>query len=127
MDPTMGDGDAVLYFRPMGSLAADDIVVYRGDSGEQQIGRVVALPGDAVEVTREGALMINGSEQPPVSTGVVTLPSDGGPSYPLTLGEGEYFVLGDGRTRAVDSRQLGPIGVNEVEGKVIALLRLRGI
>ena len=127
MEPTMGDGDVALYYRPLDGLQADDIVVYRGDSGRQLVGRVVAQPGDTVEVTREGVLMLNGAEQPAISSGVVTLPSDSGPSYPLTLAEGEFFVLGDGRTNAVDSRELGPIGVNEVEGKVIALLRLRGI
>jgi signal peptidase I len=68
---------------------------------------------------------VNGAEQPS-PTGEVTLPGSADVVYPLSLGDGQYFVLGDGRAQAVDSRELGPIGTNEVEGKVIALLRLRG-
>lgn len=126
MEPTMGDGDVVLFYRLSSDLQADDLVVYDNGSGEQVIGRVVAQPGDTVEVTEEGDFLLNGTRQPSLQ-GEATLPSDSGPSYPLTLAEGEYFVLGDGRSDAVDSRELGPIGSDEVEGVVMALLRLRGI
>lgn len=126
MQPTSGDGDLALTFRMPGQLAANDVVAYCDQSGNQLVGRVVALPGNTVEVTAEGVLRVNGTAQPS-TTGETTQPVQGGPAYPLVLGEDEYFILGDSRLRATDSRTVGPVGINEVEGKVIALLRLRGI
>lgn len=126
MEPTSGDGDLALTFRLVDQLVAQDVVVYRSQSGKQLVGRVAAQPGDTVEVTEEGNLKVNGTVQPSI-TGETTQPVQGGPAYPLVLGEGEYFILGDSRLRATDSRTVGPVGINEVEGKVIALLRLRGI
>ena len=126
MLPASGDGDVALIDRLGRDFMADDIIVYHDADGEQHVGRIVALPGDEVEVTNAGAFEVNGNEQPS-PTGNETLPSSNGPTYPLKLGENEYFVLGDSRLQAVDSRSTGPVGINEVEGKVIALLRLRGI
>ena len=126
MLPASGDGDVALIDRLGRKLVADEIVVYRDADGEQHVGRVVALPGDKVEVTVDGNFEVNGSVQPS-PTGDETKPGSGGFRYPLTLGKDEYFVLGDSRLQAVDSRSTGPVGINEVEGKVIALLRLRGI
>ncbi len=126
MEPASGDGDVALMYRLDSQLAVDDLVVYRGRSGEELVGRVVALPGDTVQITDDGTVMLNGADQPDMN-GQKAPPSESGPEYPLVLGEGEYFVLGDNRSSAVDSREMGAIGINEVEGKVIALLRLRGI
>lgn len=126
MKPTSGDGDVVLFDRLSRDIAADDVIVYHDDEGQQLVGRVVALPGDTVEVTDDGTFEVNGNEQPS-PTGEETQPGASGETYPLTLQKDEYFVLGDSRMQAVDSRETGPIGITEVEGKVIALLRLRGI
>ena len=124
MSPASGDGDVALTYRLEQAYSANDVIVYRPQSGQQLIGRVVALPGD--EVTEDGTFKVNGSAQPS-SNGQSTAPAESGPAYPLTLGEGQYFVLGDDRMQAVDSREVGAIGINVVEGKVVALLRVRGI
>lgn len=127
MEPTSGDGDVALTFRLAGALQAQDLIAYEGpEAGTLLVGRVIAQPGDTVEVTGDGEVRVNGGVQPSPAN-EETQPDESGPSYPLTLGDNEYFVLGDGRAEAVDSRSLGPIGINEVEGKVIALLRLREI
>lgn len=125
MKPTAGDGDLALTYRVFGGLEADDVVVYRVGQTEA-MGRVVAQPGDTVEVTSDGVFKVNGAAQPSL-TGASTPQSGDALSYPLTLGEGQYFVLADARGNATDSRELGVIGNNEVEGKVVALLRLRQI
>lgn len=125
MKPTAGDGDVALVYRLDSGLKVDDLVVYEVD-GKKLVGRVVARPGDEVEVTSDGELKVNGTVQPSI-TGERTEPGSSGAAYPITLGEGEYFILGDGRTSATDSRDVGTVGVNEVTGKVIALLRLRDI
>ena len=125
MKPTAGDGDLALTYRVLGALEADDVVIYRVGQTEA-MGRVVAQPGDTVEIASDGVLKVSGAVQPSL-TGAATPPSGDAVTYPLTLGEGQYFVLADARGNASDSRELGVIGNNEVEGKVIALLRLRQI
>jgi len=75
------------------------------------VKRVVALPGDEVEL-RGLELFVDGVQQP--------RPSEGGPASPVPSGaarpaeslevpHGHCFVLGDARERAVDSRDYGPV------------------
>lgn len=123
MKPTAGDGDLALTYRLDEGFSPDDVVAYRTSTGKL-VGRIVAKPGDTVEVTATGELKVNGSIQPS-TTGELTKPAANGPAYPITLAEGEYFILGDDRAEAVDSREAGAISDNQIEGKIIALLRIR--
>ncbi|MGI6033309.1 MAG: signal peptidase I [Coriobacteriales bacterium] len=125
MSPSIGDGDLALTTRIVDGLEANDLIAFEHD-GDMLIGRVVALPGDTVEIRNDGTFVVNGTEQTSL-TAERTLPGSADVSYPLTLGEGQYFVLGDSRTQAKDSRDVGPIDVSEVKGKIIAVLRLRDI
>lgn len=124
MRPTAGDGDLVLTTRFF-SLESDDLVVYQLD-GKSTLGRVVAQPGDTVEITSDGDLKVNGNVQASVTQGNTSQGSLAG-QYPITLGEGQYFILNDSRDDTADSRQSGAIGLDGIDGKVIALLRIRGI
>ena len=45
--------------------------------------------------------------------------------FPYLVPKGKIFVLGDFRTQATDSRKLGAIPANDVEGVTIGLLRRR--
>lgn len=47
--------------------------------------------------------------------------------FPVTIGEGEYFVLGDNRIKAEDSRIYGVVSNREIQGSVITLIRRRGL
>lgn len=125
MRPTAGDGDLVLTSRVIDSLESDDLVVYEED-GKQVLGRVVAQPGDMVEITDDGELKVNGNEQASVTQGSTTKGSSS-IVYPITLEEGQYFVLNDDRDDVSDSREYGAVGLNAIQGKVIALLRIREI
>ena len=125
MRPTAGDGDLVLTSRVIDSLESDDLVIYEED-GKQVLGRVVAQPGDTVEITDDGELKVNGNEQASVTQGSTTKGSSS-IVYPITLEEGQYFVLNDDRDDVSDSREYGAVGLNAIQGKVIALLRIREI
>ena len=48
-------------------------------------------------------------------------------SVPVDIPEGCVFVLGDNRQEAADSRDFGPVSLESVEGKVISILRRRGL
>ena len=48
-------------------------------------------------------------------------------SLSLSVPEGSVYVLGDYRTNTQDSRDFGAIPIKSVQGKVITILRRRGL
>lgn len=124
MDPSCKDGDIVLFDRMEKEYQARDVVVLSADD-ETQVRRIVAVPGDTVEITEEG-LFINGYRQLETDSTTVTQPYMEGIRYPVTLKTGEYFVLADQRDNAADSRLYGAVQEKDLKGTVITLLRRRG-
>ena len=124
MTPSCKDGDLVLFDRTRKQYQAGDLVVF-SRNGEDQIRRIVAVPGDQVEITEEG-LFINGYLQLEKEITTETLPREDCVSYPIELKEQEYFVLADQRDSAKDSRWYGSVQKEEIKGAVILLLRRRG-
>lgn len=124
MSPAFKDGDLAVYYRLQKEFQPSDVVVIEKD-GETQVRRIVAKSGDKVEITAEG-LKINGYFQQEAGIYTETLPYTEGISFPLTLGEEEYFVLGDNRFGAKDSRIYGAVKKEEIKGTIITLLRHRG-
>lgn len=122
MTPHIKPGDLLLYYRLPRSYAAGEVVVFRKD-GQRYTGRIAARAGDTVEVTDSALLCINGSVVAEPDIYESTPRYDSGVTYPLTLAEGEYFILCDARQGARDSRWFGPVRAEEMKGRVIALLR----
>ena len=124
MFPSVKDGDLIIAFRLEPVYEKDDVVVYTAE-GESVIGRIVAAEGDVVMIDENGALFVNGTEQ----SGEIMYPMYAGEelSYPYTIPEGCVFILGDYRTQSRDSRNFGAIELRDVKGKVITILRRRGI
>ena len=85
--------------------------------------RVIAVPGDTVEITEERGLTVNGNALIEPYIYSPTKPYEGYTMYPVALEEGEYFVLSDLRNGGVDSRYFGPVKQEEIQGIVITLLR----
>ena len=125
MSPAFKDGDLVLYYRLEKEYAQSDVVVAEKD-GEIQVRRIVAKGGDKVDITENG-LLINGYAQQEKDIFSDTLPYTKGITFPITLKEDEYFVLGDNRTIAKDSRVYGVVKEKEIKGSVISLIRRRGL
>ncbi len=124
MSPAFKDGDLAIYYRLQKEVHPSDTVIIEKD-GETQIRRIIAKPGDSVEITADG-LKINGYLQQETGIYTETLPYTEGISFPITLEENEYFVLGDNRSEAKDSRIYGVVKKEEIKGTVITLLRHRG-
>ena len=126
MVPAVKDGDLAIVFRMQQEYAKNDVIAYRTDTGTK-FGRIVARATDVVTIDDNGSLTVNGTTQ----TGEILYPTypdeDGSLTYPYKVPENSVFVLGDYRTRATDSRLLGAVSLDQVEGKVITILRRRGL
>jgi signal peptidase I len=123
MYPAILDGDVLLCYRLEPEYRKDDVVVAQVD-GATVIGRVVARGGDSVNITAEGSLFVNGTEQRG-EIAFYTYPE--GASYPLVVPEDCVYLLGDNRSNTVDSRSFGPVPLGDVQAKVVSLFRKRGI
>ncbi|EGT5619432.1 signal peptidase I [Clostridium perfringens] len=125
MSPAYKDGDLAIYYRLQKDYKPSDTVIVEKD-GEKQIRRIIAKAGDTVDITDKG-LKINGYLQQENNIYTETLPYKEGIQFPITLGEGEYFVLADNRTNAKDSRIYGIVKEKEIKGLIITLIRRRGL
>ena len=126
MQPRIDAGDTVLIYRLDKDVTAQDVVVLEKEiDGKKQtlISRVVAGPGDTVEVTDDGQLIVNGNTMIEYNIYGKTRPYENGATYPLTLGPDECFVLADTREGGMDSRYFGPVSQDEIAGTVIAIWR----
>lgn len=122
MSPRISAGDLMLYYRMTNTWHAQDIAVLEKD-GVQYTARIVAQPGDTVEITKDAALKINNSVVLENDIYYTTPRYDDNVTYPVTLADDEYFVLCDYREGAKDSRYFGPVHQSELKGKVITVLR----
>lgn len=123
MRPTLEDGDRLLLDRFGFKLFGPrrfDIVLFKSDSGQTNIKRIVALPGESV-VIRDGKLYVNGKllESPShLKFGEITSPGRVGES--ISLGRDEYFVLSDNLESGEDSRSesIGNVTRKMIRGRI---------
>lgn len=110
MDPTLKEGDILLLYK-LGQINRFDVVVIdKSVEGDELIKRIIALPGESVEMV-DGKLYINDTlSEDPYASG---LNIDFNKVY---LGEDEYFVMGDNRTVSLDSRVFGKIKRDSIKG-----------
>lgn len=128
MYPSIRAGDALFYYR-LGTLSCQDTVVYKS-GGKLFVGRVQAKEGDNISVTENHELTVNGTVQPVQErAGIFYRTFDTALScdYPMLLRENEFYILGDQRESAEDSRKMGPIKRRDIKGKVFMVIRRRAI
>lgn len=97
-----------------------DIIVFPYQYKEDTyfIKRIIGMPGETVQITDKGEILINGEELVE-SYGREVIKDPGLASDPITLGEDEYFVMGDNRNYSKDSRfpDVGNIKRADIIGK----------
>ena len=97
-----------------------DIIAFRTTGNDEiQIKRVSACPGDRIRID-EGDIYINGVLCEQAKEYIQDLVSAGVASNEITVGENEYFVLGDHAVYSEDSRSsdIGMVPKNQIVGKV---------
>ncbi len=116
MDNTLFDGEQLLL-NPSAEIRSGDIVVF--EYGQTYlIKRVVGLPGDTVAVVK-GVLYVNNIkyDESYLSEECITRFMDS--SFMVTVGEDEYFVMGDNRDNSRDSRSFGCVPRDTITGVAI--------
>ena len=113
MQPNLYRGDRVMTekvsYRFTTPQRGDVVIVRRPEPEKSLIKRVVALPGEVVEV-RQGHVWIDGA-----AAAEPWVTYFGGPDYgPARVPAGHVFVLGDNRPNSRDSREIGPIALDSV-------------
>ena len=98
---------------------ADVIAFQIKDSDELQIKRIIACPGDRISI-KEGMIYINGTLCEQANEYSKDLINAGTASDELTVGENEYFVLGDNAVYSEDSRSadIGMVSKDQIVGRV---------
>jgi signal peptidase I len=97
-----------------GPIERGDVVVVDREGGLPLIKRVIGLPGETVEV-RGGRVWIDGEhlDEP-------WGPFRGGPDYPpVQVPADHLYIIGDNRPNSLDSRIIGPVPVEAVQGHVV--------
>ena len=123
MEPMLSDGDNLIVDKlsyRFNEPQRFDIIVFPFRYAEKTyyIKRIIGLPGETVFIDENGTIFINGEELQD-SYGKEIIKDPGRAYEPITLGEDEYFVLGDNRNNSSDSRDpvVGNIHRDEFIGK----------
>jgi signal peptidase I len=129
MRPTLQPGDRVLLNK-LSYRAHDvnrgDVVVFdrvQGTRHDDLIKRVIALEGETIRI-ENCAVFIDGEElvEPYLADEVQAGRCGATSMAPLTVPDGQVFVMGDNRPESSDSRAFGPIDVDEIRGRAFVVL-----
>lgn len=122
MYPTLVEGDQLIVEKVSYHFTDPkrfDVIVfpYPEDPSVHYIKRIIGLPGETVQISGE-TIYING-EPLEEDFGTSEMGTAGIAAEPITLGDDEYFVLGDNRSVSKDSRyeSVGNIHKDDITGK----------
>lgn len=118
MSPTLHHGQYVLSVKGAAFQRGDLVSFYIGNS--LLVKRVIALPGDWVDIKADGTVLVNGVEleEPYLkekSFGKCDL------ELPYQVPENKYFLMGDDREISMDSRSstIGCVAKDHIVGKIV--------
>lgn len=123
MTNTLSNADRLVVSKIGYTPKNGDVVILRTDAfGDNAlVKRVIATEGDVIDIEPETwTVTVNGEkvDEPYVRFVEGQAMNLGADVYPLEIGEGEMFVMGDNRNGSSDSRVFGVVDVRDCLGKV---------
>jgi len=126
MEPTLHNKDQIIVEKISKhfSINRGDIVTIDETDDEHPdnllIKRIIGLPGERIEL-KDGKVFVNDQmlQEDYLAQGVETLVDPVRNEEVVTLGENEYYVLGDNRPVSKDSRRIGPVKKDQIIGKLL--------
>ncbi|MCD7750615.1 MAG: signal peptidase I [Lachnospiraceae bacterium] len=127
MENTLHDGDRLwadkLTYR-FSDPQRFDIIIFppQYDSDSKYIKRIIGLPGETIHIDEEGNIYIDGEIlEEDYGKEVIRADLRYLAAGEITLGEDEYFVLGDNRNESLDSRYeiVGTVKRSDIFGKAV--------
>lgn len=123
MEPTLSHNDNLIVDKISYRFSDPqrfDIIVFpfQYEEDTYYIKRIIGMPGETVYIDEAGTIYIDG-EVLQEGYGREVMVAAGRAAEPITLGEDEYFVLGDNRNNSSDSRDpsVGNIHRRDIIGK----------
>ena len=123
MNPTLKNKDNLIVEKLSKKSSIDrySIVVFKThEDGHSRnlIKRVIGLPGETIQI-KNGNIFIDGKKLKGDKYGLEKIDNAGNIDVPRKLTKDEYFCVGDNRNNSYDSRWLGAINKDDIEGRVV--------
>lgn len=118
MEPTLEEGEIVISIKSPQIKRGDIIGFYYNN--KLLVKRVIALPGDTVDIDEDGNVSLNGKQlQEPYLTEKAL--GDCDISFPFQVPDERYFIMGDHRSLSLDSRNssIGCVSKDQIAGKLV--------
>ncbi|MCI8388913.1 MAG: signal peptidase I [Clostridiales bacterium] len=118
MSPTFNDGDIIVLLKSE-NLKSGDLCSFAWNN-RTLVKRIIGVPGDWINIDADGTVYVNDEEldEPYVSEKGL---GECDVEFPYQVPDGCYFVLGDHRDTAIDSRStlIGSVSADQIIGKVL--------
>ena len=121
MSPTLQEGQIVVSVKGSDFEQGDLVSFYIGN--KLLVKRVIAGPGDWVDISADGTVSVNGQvlDEPYLTEKAL---GECDLEFPYQVPESRYFLMGDNRATSVDSRSsvVGCVSTDQILGKIVFCL-----
>lgn len=115
MEPNFNNKDYLFFKKFNNDYQRGDVIIFKNPNNQDEyfIKRIIGLPGEKIQL-KDGEVILYNSNNPKgnklqedyIAPDIKTY---GLSDEAVVLGDNEYYVLGDNRTKSKDSRSFGPV------------------